>query len=92
MAKVKIVKPIIQVAGEPEHPLSVAVSGPSCDQPELKSVGFMRATDKSNAWVAYTITTKGDQVISIEVTEPNLRVIAEESAKISFVNLFTDQE
>ena len=92
MAKQKIVKSVISVEGESEHPLSVAVSGPTPDQPEIKSVGFMRVNGNSNSWVSYVIITKGDKVISITVDEPNMRTVAEESAKISFVNLFTDQE
>ncbi len=92
MAKSKIVKTVISTEGESEHPLSVAVSGPESDQPEIKSVGFMRASNNSNSWVSYVIISKGDKVISITVDEPNMRQVAEESAKISFVNLFTDQE
>jgi hypothetical protein len=87
----KIVQPVIVVQDAPEHPLSISVSGPEVDQPEIKSVGYMRVSPTSNSWVSYVITTKGDKVLSIEVDEPNLRQIAEESAKINFVSTFSDQ-
>jgi pheromone shutdown protein TraB len=89
--KESIVKPIISVAGE-THPLESILAKDTSKLPEIKSVGYMRVSANSNSWVSYTITSKGDKIISIEVDEPNLRQIAEESAKISFVNSFSDQE
>lgn len=87
-----VVQPIIRANGE-KHVLEKMFESDHDDLPEIKSVGFAKLPDGgSNAWVSYVITTKGKEVISIEVDEPNLRQIAEESAKISFVNQFIDQE
>ncbi len=36
--------------------------------------------------------TKGTKVIKVDADEPNLRAIAEESAKISFVDTFMSAE
>lgn len=54
---------------------------------EIKSIGYMRVPNK-NTFASYVITSKGDKVLKIEVDEPNLRVIAEESAKIHFTDNF----
>lgn len=86
-----IVKPIIRVNGE-KHILESIFEGPLEDLPELKSVGYAPVKSGSHSWVSYVITTKGKEVINIEVSEPDLKAIAEESAKISFVNHFIDQE
>lgn len=52
--------------------------------PTLKSVGFAKL-EGTNTYVAFTLTTKGKDVLLIEVEEPNLRQIAEESAKLNFM-------
>ena len=90
MSKVKI-KTVVQDLNDPNkiHP-SAALFSSDEDMPEIKSVGFGRVSKTSNSWISYVITTKGNEVISVEVDEPNLRQIAEESAKVSFINLFTD--
>ena len=92
MSKAKsVVRPLIVLKGATsENVLKVLID--SKDAPLLKSIGFRRASETSQSWVSYTVTTKGDKVISIEVDEPNMRQVAEESAKINFVTLFTDAE
>lgn len=86
-----IVKPVVRVAGE-LHALEKILDGDPDKIPTIKSVGCMRVSPDSNSWISYTILTKGREVISIEVDEPNLRGVAEESAKINFVQQFMDQE
>lgn len=81
---------VIRSAEDAVHPLDKLIN--SEDAPEIRSVGFMRISEASNTWISYVMITKGNKVIKVEVDEPNLRVIAEESAKIQFVQLFIDQE
>lgn len=54
---------------------------------EIKSIGYMRVPNK-NTFASYVVTSKGEKILKIEVDEPNLRPIAEESAKIHFVSNF----
>lgn len=92
MAKAKtkeIIQPLIRVEGE-DHMLEKIFDGDSSSYPELKSIGYMQLKS-GNHWVSYVITTKGREVIKIEVSEPDLRAIAEESSKINFVNCFVDE-
>lgn len=83
--KVEIV-PSIQVAGHKNAFQSLFAGDPML-LPTLKSVGYARLPG-TNTYVAYTLYSKGSLVIKIECEEPNLRAIAEESAKIFFVNNF----
>lgn len=55
--------------------------------PEIKSVGTVHVPG-TNTHISFVMTTKGKEIISIDVDEPNLRAIAEETSKINFVNLF----
>ena len=87
-----IVHPIIQVDGE-THPLVEMFNEERLeDLPILTSVGYMRLGTGVANWVSYVMKTQGDKVLSIIVDELNLRAIAEESAKINFVQSFIDQE
>src|SRR4051812_28268473 len=86
-----VICPIIRNNDEP-HLLEDIFKGPEDEMPVIKSVGYMRLTTGVNSWVSYTITTQGERVLKIEVDEPNVRAIAEESAKTAFVTSFVDQE
>ncbi len=88
-SKETVIKPSIQVAGD-KHVFETLFEGEADNLPEIRSVGFMKVSPNSKDYVSYVITTKGTDVISIEVDEPNLKIIAEESAKTNFVNLFID--
>lgn len=61
------------------------------DEPELSAVGYARIPGTNN-YAAYVIKFKGNQITSMVVDEPNLKSIAEESAKINFVNEFVRSE
>lgn len=84
-----VIKPLIRVEGE-QHVLESLFSGDKSELPTLKSIGYAKLTG-TNTWVSYVITTKGKEVLTIEVDEPNLRTVAEESSKINFVNEFMTQ-
>lgn len=86
----EVIQPLIQVEGEP-HILQSLFEGPQEELPELKSIGYGRLNNSNHGWVSYVITTKGKEVIKIEISEPDLKPIAEESSKINFVNCFVDQ-
>ena len=88
--KADIVKPIIRNNGE-KHLLETMFEGDHNDLPVITSVGYMPLKEGHTSWVSYLIKTKGKEVISIEVDEPNLRELAEESAKVLFVTKFMDQ-
>lgn len=97
MAKPKIkdpsqqsfIEPIIRVEGE-KHELEKIFEENPEKLPEIKAIGFMQIKPGNN-WVSYVMTTKGKEVLKIEVSEPDLKDIAEEAAKISFVQTFVDQ-
>lgn len=59
--------------------------------PIVKSIGI-RQVPGSRYFISYTIYTQGDKVIKVEVDEPNMRAIAEDSAKSNFVQLFMSQD
>lgn len=86
-----IVQPSVRVAGE-QHLLQKIFDGDPDKLPLITAVGYMPIGRGPNSWISYTIKTKGKDVLSIEVDEPNLRDIAEESAKIAFVSSFIDHE
>ena len=90
MAKAKkIVKTEIGTAGEPHVYQDLESTN---EMPTLKSVGYARVAPGSRDYVSYVITSKGTEVVSVEVSEPNLKAIASDEAKINFVTLFEDQD
>jgi hypothetical protein len=85
------IKPSIR-ANDEKHILEEIYESDPNDMPTLKAVGYVQIGTGKSSWMSYTITTKGKEVLSIDVDEPNVRAIAEESAKIAFVTSFVDQE
>ena len=88
-----IVVPTIVATGEKEHALKALFREDNA--PVLKSVGYslVPGLTGQGRFVSYVITSQGDQVLNIEVEQPNLKAIAEESAKMAFVNtLMRDDE
>lgn len=85
-----IIKPIIQSEGQP-HPLQqIFQQKPELLQ-EITSIGLLKVPD-SNKYISYIIVSKGTEIISIEVSEPDLRSITEELCKINFVEKFMNKE
>lgn len=63
------------------------------EAPILTSIGYAKLSEAGqNNWVAYTMKSKGKEVLSIDVTEPDARSVAEDLSKISFVNSFMAPE
>ena len=75
---------------EEQHVLEKAFD--AGEMPEMKAIGFMKLDTglSSGNWVSYTVVFKGDKVLRIDVDEPTLKDLAEESAKIAFVDHFID--
>lgn len=72
------------------HQLKELIESDDLDEvPELVSVGMYKV---GGNWVSFVMESKGSQVTKITLDEPNLRPIAEESAKINFVNKFMTNE
>ena len=89
MAKVAKVKSVIEPSIViPEH-TNPFVTYFDDESPELTSVGFTRLPN-TNTYVSYTVHSKGGVITKIVCDEPNLKIVAEETAKISFVNYFVD--
>ncbi len=83
-----VVKPLVQ--GEKKHLLAQLFEGNSPELPILKSVGFGRI-EANGSWISYVIRSRGKEIISIEVSDPDQRSIAEDNAKTSFVTELVDQ-
>lgn len=79
------VTPIITVADAPPHPLNELLNSSEC--PELKAVSVVHLPG-TNLYVSIAITYKGNQILRMDVGEPNLRSIAEDEAKIEFTQAF----
>lgn len=82
-----IVKPSIHIEGDKEHALRVLFKEESA--PIIKSVGCIRIPGlnvQGGSYVSFVMTSKGSEILSIVVEQPNLRAIAEESAKMAFVD------
>lgn len=58
------------------------------EAPEITSIGYMKIPG-SNRYISYVITSQGKEILKIEVSEPDFRAIAEDEAKINFVNCFS---
>ncbi len=87
-----IVQPTVKFVGDDKkHALQAIFDGPEDKMPVIKSVGTI-GVPGTNTWISFIMHTKGTKVIKVDADEPNLRAIAEESAKISFVDTFMSAE
>ena len=84
-----IIEPIISVEGSDNYLTSMFDAG---NPPILKSVGYAKAGPSSRDYFSYVITSQGDQVLAIEASEPNMRQIAGDEAKVSFVTAFMNDD
>lgn len=83
-----IVQPTISFDGDKEHALKALFKEDKA--PVLKSIGYatIPGVERYGRYVSYVITSQGDKILNIEVGQPNLKAIAEDEAKISFVTEF----
>ncbi len=87
-----IIKPSVKFVGDDKkHALQEIFDGPEAKMPVITSVGTV-GVPGTNTWVSFLMKSQGRKIIEISVDQPNLRSIAEESAKISFVNTFMGVE
>jgi hypothetical protein len=92
MAKPKKTSDVIQeavtfVGSTKEHALKALFDGEPESIPTITSIGYM-GLPGTNKFVSYIIKSKGKEILSIEVSEPDLRPVAEDDSKINFVNCF----
>ena len=83
MSQVEVV-PSIEVVGQKNAFKALFEGG---TPPTLKSVGYFQMPG-TNTYVAYSIVSRGSQILKVECEEPNMRNIAEECAKTFFVGIF----
>ncbi len=83
----KIVPSIVFVNDDRKHAMIELFEGPAELMPVMKSVGLVRVPGR-RTYMAYTLHTKGNQIIQIDVSEPDRKLIAEDDAKMSFVQNF----
>lgn len=88
----ELVQPVVVFNGEKEHALKALFRADKA--PVLKSIGFgtVPGIEGHGRFVSYVITSQGDKILNIEVTQPNLKAIAVDDAKISFVTVFEGDE
>jgi hypothetical protein len=83
-----IVCPLIRNNGE-KHLLETLFE--KNEAPEMTAVGYMKLSNGSASWVSYVATFQGNEVKKIEISEPDLRAIAEDASRIDFVQNFIDK-
>ena len=86
-----VVKPTMSFNDGSEHVMETLFKGKAENLLTLVSIGYTKIPN-SNNYVSYKIISKGTEVLSIEVDEPNLRGIAEESSKMAFVGAFMSRD
>jgi hypothetical protein len=88
-----VVKPYIRVKGQPHRFEELDAQN---KLPELTSIGLCKVSGldegRRNDWISYVLKTRGREIISLEVSEPDHKAIAEDNCKTIFVNLFMNQE
>lgn len=60
--------------------------------PLIKCVGMTRISENSNSWVSCDMEIVGGEIKKINVGEPNLKLIALDEAKVTFVTKFMGEE
>lgn len=91
MAKAK--KTIVKAEIQTEDKNALVEMFEADEAPILTSVGYTKLAEVGqNNWVSYVMKTQGTKVLSIDVTEPDARAVAEDLSKISFVNSFMSPE
>jgi hypothetical protein len=80
-----IIKPGIKVKGETHLFEDMEKDG---ELPVLVSVGMAKVHPNSKDWVSYKIKSRGKEILAVEVSEPDQKLIALDCAKVEFVNAF----
>lgn len=87
--RASLIQPLVQAAGE-THILQKLQDQKT--PPILKAIGYAKVGEGAHPFVSYVVTFQGEKVLSIEVSDPDMRQIAEDQAKMSFVEQFVDKE
>lgn len=67
---------------------AVAIIPPTPSEKVVKAFSVVR---KEGGWVTLTYTIRGDQILSVESTEPDLLMVTKESFKIQAYRWWTGQ-
>ena len=87
--KESVIQPTIHFVGNTkEHALEELFN--NGEAPLIKSVGYVNLPG-TTLYVSYIIHSRGTEIVKIEVEEPNVKMIAEDSAKVAFVNTFCNE-
>lgn len=73
------------------HVLKKLFNGPAESLPTLTSIGYAPIKG-TNKYISYIITSKGNEIIKIEASEPDLLAIIEDEAKCNFVTSFMSRD
>lgn len=68
---------------------NTAKPGANQDMPTIKSIGMHKVAD--NLWSVLTITTVGNEVVNVSMSEPNLREITISELKIAVMKQLIDE-
>ena len=83
------IKPLVTVEGQKNIYQELIEDG---ETPVITAVGCYNLKMGRHTWISYTLKIKGDRVISMEVSEPDMKAIAIESVKTDFVLHFESDE
>lgn len=84
MSKAKVIKPIIE---SQEHILEKLIK--TGEDPVLTSVGIAKV---AGGWISFVLKSRGLEIVSCEVSDPDMKLIAYDAAKIEFVNRYLGDE
>lgn len=88
----EIVKPVVKFDGDAtKHALATLFDGPSEFLPIITSIGIKKIPDLS-LYIAYKITSRGKEILNIEVTEPNHKAIVRDELVMFFEEFFEVEE
>lgn len=89
-----IIKPTIDFGDNKKHAMEKLLHGEEESLPTLKAVGVTKVLlpNQTQAWTSYTVHFRGNNVVQVDVDEPNMAQIAVEQAKMNFVHIFMKDE
>lgn len=71
----------------PERPAAKAAGKPKSGPPVVETIGMRYVPEQGYVFLRYF--TKGDRVVKVEASEPDVRLVASEKFKIAFANMLT---
>jgi len=82
--KSDVIQEPMSFVGQPQdHILKIMFDGLDEKIPEIKSIGYT-SLPGTNRFFSYIITSKGREILKIEVLEPDFKAIAMDQTKVNF--------